>query len=423
MAWYNPKTWGNQKRFTFSEQDNTGEWLSYLAQYSGLFSTDKIDPFSCEKAYTLAGNLAEIFMPIDMIADACASLTYKTVNKDTLIDVELNNSNLTRLIQQPNPFDKFSDLVYKGVFNKLSDGNCYDYTKIPDSYKNPNIDLISNVWTLQPDKTEAVMKKEIPNPFAIKSKSDLIDYYRTFFYYRQNIDPRYIFHSTLMGVGTNGKAESPLKAVEKNINNLLAVYSARFNVYDKNMNGGILSRAAQSMNSSLQEAVDPVTRDAILDDMKNRNGLTGNRNFVGVSSIPLQFIKTIASIQELQPFDETEADAVAIASVFGLDADLVPKRAPSKFANKIDGERKLWQTVIKSTAIERGLELSKVFYLPENVIFYPDFTTVEILQEDKKTSFEADKVLIENLTALSTAGQDVSANYKKIKDKYDSLMM
>lgn len=423
MAWYNPKTWGAGKRFTFSEQDNTGAWMAYLKQYSGFFGSDKIVPFSCDNAYNLAGNLAEIFMPIDMIADSCASLTYKTVDKNTLIDVELNNSNLQRLIKQPNPFDKFGDLVYKGVFNKLSDGNCYDYTKIPDSYKNPNIDLITNIWTLQPDVTEAIMKREIPNPFAIKNKSDLIEYYRTFFYYKQNIDPRYIIHTTAMGVGTNGKAESPLKAVEKNINNLLAVYSARFNVYDKNMNGGILSRDSSKMGT-MEEAVDPVTRDNMLADLMNRNGLTGSRNFVGISAIPLKFTKTIASIQELQPFDETEADAVAIASIFGLDSDLVPKRNPSKYANKIDGERKLWQSVIKPTAIERGLELSKSFYLPENVIFYPDFTTVEVLQEDKLTSFEADKVLIENLTALGTDGkQDVTELYRKIKEKYDGLMM
>lgn len=411
------------KRFTFSEQDNTGAWLAYMKQYSGFFSGEKIIPFSCDNAYSLAGNIAEIFMPIDMIADACASLTYRTVDKTTLKDVEVNNSNFQALFKQPNPYDKFADLVYKGVFNKLSDGNCYDYTKIPDSYKNPNIDLISNIWTLQPDVTELVMKRELPNPFAIKSKSDLIDYYRTFFLYKQNIDPRYIHHTTLLGIGANGKAESPLRAVEKNINNLLAVYSARFNVYDKNMNGGILSKAPSGANSSLQEAVDPIGRDAMLADLQNRNGLTGNKNFIGLSSIPLQFIKTLGTIAELQPFDETEADAVAIASIFGLDSDLVPKRSPSKFANKIDGERKLWQTVIKSMAIERGLELSKSYYLPENIIFYPDFTTVEILQEDKKTSFEADKVLIENLAALGENGQDVSANYAKIKDKYDGLMM
>lgn len=418
MAWYNPKTWG--KGHSLSEQDNTGQWMVYFDQY---VNQKGIKEFSCKDAYALAGSIAEIFLPIDTIADACASLTYNTVDKETLKGVEIGNSNLARLIKQPNPFDKFSDLVYKGVFNKLSDGNCYDYTKIPDSYKNPNIDLITNVWTLQPDVTDSVIKKVIPPPFAIKSPSDLIDYYKTFFFYSQTIDPRYILHSTAMGIGKTGKAESPLKAVEKNINNLLAVYSARFNVYDKNMNGGILSKAPSSAGSSLQEAVDPTTRDAMIKDLKERNGLTGNKNFIGISSIPLQFIKTIASIQELQPFDETEADAVAIAGVFGLDSDMVPKRNSSKYSNKIDGERKLWQTVIKSQAIERGLELSKSFYLPENVIFYPDFTTVEILQEDKKTSFEADKVLIENLTALAEAGQDVSVNYAKIKEKYDGLMM
>ena len=159
-----------------------------------------------------------------------------------------------------------------------------------------------------------------------------------------------------------------------------------------------------------------------MQDLQDRNGLTGARNFIGVSSIPLKFQKTIASISELQPFDETEADAVAIASIFGVDSDLVPKRAPSKYSNKIDGERKLWQNVIKAMAIERGIELSQAFYLPEGYIFYPDFSKVEILQDDKKTSFEADGILIDNLIKMKEAGQETTA-FEKLKEKYDNISL
>ena len=111
------------RRFTFSEQDNTGAWLAYLKQYGGFQGIDK---FTCEDSYKMAGAMAEIFFPIDMIADACASLTYKVVNKDTLLDVDVNNSNLARLIKQPNPYDKFSDLLYKSEIAKLRHGNWYD---------------------------------------------------------------------------------------------------------------------------------------------------------------------------------------------------------------------------------------------------------------------------------------------------------
>src|SRR5690606_11956130 len=190
-------------------------------------------------------------------------------------------------------------------------------------------------------------------------------------------------------------------------------------VYEKNMNGGILS--ADASKTGLEAQVDPIEREKIMKDLQNRNGLTGSKNFIGISSIPMKFIKTIGTISEIQPFDETEVDAMAIASIFGLDADLVPKRAPSKYSNKIDGERKLWQTVIKSTAIERGVELAEAYYLPDDLTFYPNFQNVEILQEDKKTSYEADEILIRNLASLKENGVSVEENFAKIKDKYDSI--
>lgn len=405
------------KAVRFSERDDSGEWLTFFNQYSNIKG---VECYSDEDSYLLAGNLSEIFFPIDFISDACASMKYNIVDKNTLEIVELKNSNLQRLINQPNPYEKFSDLVYNGIFNKFSDGNCYDYTKVPDSYKNPTIDIITNIWTLAPNLTKPVYKKEIPNPFGIKTKDELIKVYKTFFFYKQDIDPRYINHNTLFPIDKTGKGKSPLSVVSKNIDNLIQVYSARYNVYAKNMNGGILSKEKTNA-TGIEAVVDAPTRDSILNDIKNRNGLTGDKNFIGISSVPLKFTKTVASISELQPFDETEADAVAIASIFGLDADLVPKRNPSKFANKIDGERKLWQTVIKSNAIERGEELAKAFYLPDNLTFYPDFSNVEILQEDKKTSFEADSILIDNALKLKESGFDASDALTKITDKYNKL--
>ena len=400
----------------FAERDTSGDWLVYFNQYANSEAPKK---FHCDESYSLAGSIAEIFYPIDMIADACASLEYEVVDKKTLLPVEYDNPNFQKLFKRPNPYCKFSDLVYQGIFAKFSDGNCYDYTKIPDSYKNPYIDIISNIWTLDPSLTKPMLKEAIPNPWSVKEKNELIAYYKTFFLYKHTIDPRYIRHNTMFEIGRNGKGRSPLTAVEKNINNLLAVYSARLNVYEKNMNGGILS--ADASKTGLEAQVDPIEREKIMKDLQNRNGLTGSKNFIGISSIPMKFIKTIGTISEIQPFDETEVDAMAIASIFGLDADLVPKRAPSKYSNKIDGERKLWQTVIKSTAIERGVELAEAYYLPDDLTFYPNFQNVEILQEDKKTSYEADEILIRNLASLKENGVKVEDNFAKIKDKYDSI--
>lgn len=415
MAWFNFKKISSPTGF--AEQDNTGQWLQYFNQINGL-SNETLEKFSNDNAYRLANTIAEIFIPIDAIADRVAGIDFKIRNKTTL-EVYEPKGNLKRLLNKPNPFDRLSDLIYKSVFSELSDGNAYTYTKTPKSIVNPTIDNISNVWVLKPDTTKPILLKSIPNPFLITDKKDLIRIYKTHFFVDFEVEPRYIHHTTSLGIDNDCKGSSPLNAASRNINNILAVYQARYNVYAKNGNGGILSKAPSSANSSIQEAVDPTTRDSILKDLLNRNGLTKDKNFIGLSSTPLQFIKTLGTIAELQPFEETLEDSIKIAGIFGVDKELIPRKDNSTFTNKDAAEVALWQNVIKSMANDKANDLTKIFYLPEELEFYADLSNVEALQDDKKTSFEADAILLDNLSKLAESNYDVKEAFTKLQEKYN----
>ena len=419
MAWYDGFGKKSKKSPTgYAEQDNSGAWISYFNQVLGSLNSGKLITYRDSTPYELACNVAEMFIPVDAIADRAASVDYDLVYEKTGELYEAKG-NLKRLIDKPNPFDQLADIVYKDVFSKFSDGNGYVYTKTPESLKNPTIDNISNIWVLKPNVTKPVFLKYIANPFLLKDKKDLIEYYKTFFMIKHQIEPRYVVHSTVLGLDENGCGISPFTRVERNINNILAVYHARYNVYAKNGNGGILSKAPSVSGSSLQEAVDPITRDAMLADLQSRNGIVGDKNFIGISSIPLQFIKTLGTIQELQPFEETESNAVTIAGIFGVDAELIPRKGSSTFTNKNDAEKALWQNVVKSVCEDEAKILTQAYYLPEGVVFRPNFSKVEALQEDKKTAYEADGLLIDNLDKLKASGQTVDTAYKNITDKYN----
>jgi phage portal protein BeeE len=415
MAWFNRKKINSPTGF--AEQDNSGMWLQYFNQINGL-SNDVLEKFSNDNAYRLATTIAEVFIPIDAIADRVAGIDFKIRNRNTL-EIYEPKGNLKRLIEKPNPFDRLSDVIYKSVFTELSDGNGYVYTKTPKSIVNPTVDNISNIWVLDPSKTSPVLLKEIPNPFLITDKKDLIHHYKSFFFIKHQIEPRYIHHTTALGIGDNCKGISPLNSAQRNINNILAVYQARYNVYAKNGNAGILAKAPSSANSSIQEAVDPTTRDSILKDLMNRNGLTKDKNFIGLSSTPLQFIKTLGTIAELQPFEETLEDSIKIAGVFGVDKELIPRKDNSTFTNKEAAEVSLWQNVIKSMATDKANDLTKIFYLPEELEFFADFSNIEALQDDKKTSFEADAILINNLSKLAESNYDVKEAFTKLQEKYN----
>lgn len=418
MAWFG---FGKEKKQSpkgYAEQDNDGAWFQYFNQYLSSLNNENLLTYAKSNPYYLACHLAEIFIPIDSIADRAASVDYELVYEKTG-ELYTPTGNLLKLHKSPNPFDGLNDLVYKSVFSKYSDGNAYLYTKTPKSIVNPTYDNISNIWVLQPDVTAPVFKKEITNPFLMKDKGELIEFYKTFFMYQHQIDPRYITQSTVLGLDEKGRGISPLSRVSRNIDNILAVYQARYNVYAKNGNGGILSKAPSAAGSSIQEAVEPATRDEILKDLQDRNGITGNKNFIGISSIPLQFIKTLGTIAELQPFEETESNAVTIAGIFGVDPELIPRKGSSTFTNKNDAEKGLWQNVVKAVCEEEARLLDKAFYLPDGIVHRPNFSKVEALQEDKKTALESDGVLLDNLAKMKEAGANTTNAYKNLEDKYN----
>jgi hypothetical protein len=56
-----------------------------------------------------------------------------------------------------------------------------------------------------------------------------------------------------------------------------------------------------------------------------------------------------------------------------------------------------------------------VFYLPKEWEFYPDFSNVAILQADRKTEVEADKIELENIEKLQNMGVDQTNKLEKWK--------
>ena len=157
----------------------------------------------------------------------------------------------------------------------------------------------------------------------------------------------------------------------------------------------------------------------MIKDLQDRNGLTGDKNFIGLSSVPLQFIKTLGTIRELEPFDETLEDAIKIAGVFGVNKELIPKKDNSTYANQTMAEKSFWQNVVKGVCEDKAKELNKIFYLPEEWTFKPNFDTVEALQEDRKSGLEADGIMIDNLDKLKLSGMNLDKAYSTLESKYN----
>lgn len=118
MNWnpFNKKS--NKTKVTgYAEQDNDGQWFQYFNQYMNSLNGE-LKKYCRADAYELACHIAEIFIPIDAIADRASSVPYVLRNKKTLEPYEAKG-NLLRLIEKPNPFSQLNNLVYESVFFKI----------------------------------------------------------------------------------------------------------------------------------------------------------------------------------------------------------------------------------------------------------------------------------------------------------------
>jgi phage portal protein BeeE len=400
-------------RVKAAETDDRGSWMYWHwlnEACRSFYSPNDCERLTDRNAYALACSLAEIFFPVDAIADRVSSLPFRLVNAAG--EAVEPSGNIRRLLENPNPFATFSGNMYDAVFNELTDGNNYIYSKIASSFRTVTPDTLSGVYVLRPDRVGIQLKQKRPRYFEAKDASDLIEYYG----YTSPDDtgsdrlaPGHIIHERSINAGNRRsglKASSPLMSAKRNVDALIAVYEARYKVYVHNGMAGILTRKAVSKGDKMIDAVeDPVTRKRIADDILDRYGLTGNKQITAISNTPLEFIKTLATINELQPFDETMADALQIAGVYGVDKDLIPLKEGTTFTNKERAEKNLYQNVIMGVARDKARSFTKAYALDTaGLRLVPDFSGVPVLQDDREVLYKGDAQLIDNILKLKAAG-------------------
>ena len=189
----------------------------------------------------------------------------------------------------------------------------------------------------------------------------------------------------------------------------MATYSARYNIYVNNGAAGYLAKKSNPKNE-LEETLNPTDRDAILKDINNRNGITGNRNLWGISSVPIEFINTLADIQRLMPFEETLEDAIKIAATYQLPAVLVPRKDQSTFDNQREAERSVWENALMSVVDTIASYFTKAWMLENGVHIKADYTTVSALNENQIDVEKLKTAKIDNLQKIRNLKPDFDVN-------------
>lgn len=359
-------------------------------------------------AFLLANSVAEIFFPIDFYADRISKLRFYVADKN---DKEFATTELNRFITKINPLYSFSDLVYQYVFSLLADGNASNYLQAPSVYKTISVNSIERWDVLRPDLLYI-------DEYINQSVLDIVNYqaaikkaeYRETFKGKDLDLERLVIHNYSSRKRNNSVilSKSPLFSANKSIDTILAVYSSRYNVYANNGAAGYLTTkvAGSSQNAQLEAIMSGQgKRQTILDDINNRNGLTGRRNIWGISGTPLEFVKTLATISELEPFEETLESKIMIASVFQIPPVLVPRKDQSTYDNQENAERNVWENGLLSMANTVSQNLTALFgfdKVGKKILF--DTENVSCLRENDSNTEDLRTKKIANFGGLYEKG-------------------
>lgn len=400
----------------FGKQKGIDYWEEPGYESKSIGNIDIPVKLSNDNAFFLASTVTEIYNPIDFYADRGSKLRYFIADKD---GNELENSEYKRFITDINPLYSFNDLIYQYIFSYMSDGNGITLVTVPSNYKKPSANSITRLDVLQPDLLQLDEYNNI-SLLNISSFNELIKsakYNEMTSHYVVLEIPKLRFDHIDQTRRTDSLVlcQSPLFKAVRPVNNLLATYSARYNVYANNGAAGYLVKK-QSNQNNINEIVDPTTRQNILDDINERNGITGRRNFWGISSVPLEFINTLAHIKDLMPFEETLNDAIAISSVYQLQRELVMGAESTTFNNKAEAERSVWENGLMSMVETATYNLTRALYLDKvGVQIKADYSSVSALSENEIENQDLISKKLANLKALKELQPDNKEIDKQIE--------
>ena len=334
--------------------------------------------------------LPEVFAPIHEIASRVADACWQ-LKKEYNDEIEDKNKAFQRLFTQPNPLYAMRQFVYNSVCYEILTGRTFWSLNKPDLLPD-DPDSILSWFVLRAHKVNAIQK--IVDPYSMTEINDLVDRYEEGVNTgTRKFDPGKVIPIVNFSLETGydiNSATPLLKGAEKAIANLLPVYEARGIIYIKRGALGFIVNRAKDQSGTI--AMTDIEKEELARLHTDQYGVTGEKAPYAFTSANVDFLRTSMSIQELQPFDETLSDAVAIYRVLRVPRHLVPSKDNSTFANAESDMKSFYIDVIipwakryaQAWTIGLGFKKNKRY-------IFPDYSHIDILNENKMNKATTDK--------------------------------
>jgi len=396
-------------------RDNKGNIIGAKSgSQSALYDVDRYlaafnSVYAGKNFVTLFHSISELQFPIIEIAKRVmkAEFRLKDYDSDSII---WENKQINKFLTQPNELQGFSEFMKEVICYLLVTGDSYMYSAVSDSLSGwDRWKACDNYYVLPADCIEPQYPFDV-KLFSNVPKSDLIKSYKLISGMgNRDFSTNNILHfkeSNLMFDHWKLRGRSKLTSLEYPLSNLCAVYEARNVIYVKR--GALGAIVSNKTDDAGTVALSKNEKDSLQKTFNENYGLEREKGQFILSDIPVNYIKFGMSITELEPFEETLADAVAIAGAFGMPAVLTPRKDMSTYSNMDTAEKAFYtNTVIPLTekiidSINQFLGLRKE---KGGMYIHADFSKVEVLQDNKKDEATTDN--LKTTTALLKYNQGI----------------
>jgi hypothetical protein len=339
-------------------------------------------------------SLPEVFAPVHEIAKRVSDANWQ-LRKEWNDEVDYKDEDFNRLFTKPNPLVSHKDLVYQAVCYEILTGKQLFFFNQPDTLIDEYKSIIT--WSNLPAHKVTVDLKKNVDPYTATELSDFVNEYRLPIgngrerkFPVNKVLP--ICHLSLNSGWDLNDCKSLLLGAEKAIRNLIPVYEARGTIYIKRGALGFL--VGNKTDASGHVPLSPKEKAEVLQDFHGTYGITPGKSPVGITRQPLQWVQTAMSIKELEPFNETLADAAAIYAVLRVPPHLIPSKDKSTFANA-DADMKAFYTNVIIPWAKRYAESWTNYMKLTNYrrYIFPDYSHIEVLQENQKEKADVQKVV------------------------------
>lgn len=338
---------------------------------------------------TLFYCLPEVFAPVNEIASRVADAVWQ-LRKEWNDEVDYKNADFNRLFSSPNPLMSHKQFVWQAVCYEILCGANIEYFNKPSTLPDEIGSVMS--WWNAPTHRVKIDKKKNVDTYSATSINDFVNaYYALENGHERRMDIANVLplmNLDLQAGNQIDKFKSQLHGAHLAIKNLIPVYEARGVIYIKRGALGFL--VSRKSDDSGLVSLTKGEKEEAQQNFQQTYGLSAGKHQVAVTAAPVEYISTSMSIQELQPFDETLADAVAIYKVLRVPRHFVPSKETSTYANADSDTVSFYDDVIIPMAHRYAQAWTTYFNIDRRYI-YPDFSHIKVLQRNRKEKAEVDK--------------------------------